>query len=158
MDHICTNDYLALIHNDEARLSMTIGVAGLSFAMAYGGRNQMRRYHHLVEGILRPEEIDSLQRIFDVVIAQPWFNLNEVNREAFAAELIKLYRSGVIDFMKLHQLAALTAIGSFSRDIPEEEQRALSLFYEGQIDWADGKEPFAQSAAPRKISDDSNEK
>ncbi len=94
----------------------------------------MRRYHHLVEGVLQPEEIDNLQRIFDVVIAQPWFALNEFNREAFAAELIKLYRSGVVDFAKLHQLAGLAAIRSFSRDMPEEKRKALGLLYEPPLD------------------------
>jgi hypothetical protein len=89
----------------------------------------MRRYHHLVEGVLQPEEIDRLQRIFDVLIAQPWFDLNDFNREAFASELIKLYRSGVVEFSKLHQLGALTAIASFSREMPEEERQALSLLY-----------------------------
>jgi hypothetical protein len=63
------------------------------------------------------------------LIAQPWFDLNDFNREAFASELIKLYRSGVVEFSKLHQLGALTAIASFSREMPEEERQALSLLY-----------------------------
>lgn len=89
----------------------------------------MRRYHHLVEGVLQPEEINKLQRIFDVLIVQPWFDLNDFNREAFALELIKLYRSGVVEFTKLHQLAALAAIASFSREMPDEERQALNLLY-----------------------------
>lgn len=96
----------------------------------------MRRYHHLVEGVLQPEEIDTLQKIFDVVIAQPWFDLNDVSREAFAAELIKLYRRGVIDYHKLHDLAALTALAQFSRDMPEERRRGLLLLYEARSDLA----------------------
>ncbi|NEI74296.1 hypothetical protein GR212_32565 [Rhizobium lusitanum] len=50
----------------------------------------MKRYHHLIEGVLQPDEITNLQKIFDAVIGQPWFHLTEMNREAFAAELIRL--------------------------------------------------------------------
>ncbi len=92
----------------------------------------MRRYHHLVEGVLQPEEIDRLQTIFDVVIAQPWFDLSDANREAFAADLIKLYRNGVVDFEKLHQLAALSAIASFGKAMADEERSALRTLYHGR--------------------------
>lgn len=104
----------------------------------------MRNYHHLLEGVLQPEELDDLQKIFDVVIAQPWFDLNEVSREAFASELIKLYRGGVVDFDKLHHLTTLTALAHFSRGDSEEKRRALELLrsMEGGLssDAAQGKE------------------
>jgi hypothetical protein len=93
----------------------------------------MRRYHHLVEGILGPTEINDLQKIFDLVIAQPWFDLNDLHGEAFAADLIKLYRGGVVHFDRLHHLATLTALVHFSRDMPEEQRRAMHLLNNAQF-------------------------
>ncbi len=92
----------------------------------------MRRYHHLTEGVLQPEEIDDLQKIFDVVIAQPWFDLTDFSRETFASELIKIYRRGVVDFDRLHHLATLIALAHFSRDMPEEKRRATALLHSGR--------------------------
>ena len=95
----------------------------------------MLAHHHLAEGVLQPEEINDLQRTFDVVIAQPWFDLTDFSREAFASDLIKLYRAGIVDFDKLHHLSTLTALAHFSRDMPEERQRALELLrsMEGEL-------------------------
>ena len=87
----------------------------------------MHSYHHLVQGILQPVEIDELQKIYDVIVAQPWFDSNDLSREAFAADLIKLYRGGVVDFDRLHQLDTQAALMNFSRDIPEEQRRAMQL-------------------------------
>ncbi|MBM7048378.1 MULTISPECIES: hypothetical protein [Rhizobium] len=98
----------------------------------------MRRYHHLVEGVLQPEEIDNLQRVFNAVIAEPWFNMNELNHEAFAADVIKLYRRGVVDLERLHHLATLAALAHFSRDMPEEKQKALKLLHDLQGDLGEG--------------------
>lgn len=89
----------------------------------------MRRYHHLIEGVLQPEEIDNLQKIFDVIIAQPWFDLTEFSRETFASELIKIYRKGAVDVDRLRHLATLIAIAHFSRDMPEEKQKAIDLLH-----------------------------
>lgn len=79
----------------------------------------MRRYHHLTEGILQPDEFNQLQKVFDTIIAEPWFDLDEANREAFAAEVIKNYRRGLVDFEKLHKLCRLIAVAHYSRDLPD---------------------------------------
>ncbi|TXI02020.1 MAG: hypothetical protein E6Q76_16195 [Rhizobium sp.] len=96
----------------------------------------MRRYHHLIEGVLQPEEINNLQKIFDVVIAQPWFDLTDFSRETFASELIKIYRRGIVDFDRLHHLATLIALAHFSRDMPEEKRKAMDLLHgvESELD------------------------
>ncbi len=92
----------------------------------------MQRYHHLVEGVLQPDEIANLQKIFDAVIAEPWFDLTDVNREAFAAELIRLYRRGVTDVDKLHHLASLTANAHFSRSQPHEKRLSIRQLHDAQ--------------------------
>ena len=94
----------------------------------------MRRYHHLVEGVLQPEEIDDLQKIFDVVIAQPWFDLNDANREMFAVELIKLYRSGTVDCNILRDLATSIAITRFGGEMPRTPPENETEAYEQGIE------------------------
>ncbi|NEI74464.1 hypothetical protein GR212_33480 [Rhizobium lusitanum] len=85
----------------------------------------MQRYHHLTEGIFRPDELAMLQAIFNEIIERPWFDLNEFSREAFATQVIQLYRSGSTDFDELKELSILTARAYFSRDDVEERQKAI---------------------------------
>ena len=99
----------------------------------------MRRYHHLVEGVVLPDELDSLQTIFDVIISQPWFDLNDQNRESFASELIALYRGGIVDFSRLHRVAAVMAIASFGRELTEEGRQALMKLYSGESNQTEGQ-------------------
>ena len=118
----------------------------------------MRGYHHLVEGILQPVEIDELQKIYDMIVAEPWFDLNDLSREAFARDLIKLYRGGVVDFDRLHHLATLTALMHFSRDMPEEQRRAMQLLNNAQFT-LDESQRFVRRKRTREHGDgDTGEK
>ncbi|MBM7046515.1 MULTISPECIES: hypothetical protein [Rhizobium] len=92
----------------------------------------MRRY--LIECVLQPEEIDNLQKIFDVIIAQPWFDLNDVNREMFAVDLIKLYQSGIVDCNILRDLATSRAIARFGREMPRTPSENEREAYERGIE------------------------
>lgn len=112
----------------------------------------MKRYHHLIEGVLQPDEIANLQKIFDAVIGQPWFHLTEMNREAFAAELIRLYRKGVTDFDKLHDLASLTAAAHFSRDQPQEKRLSIRRLHDAQKYYGGGDTRQAPNLPPGRAS------
>ncbi len=89
----------------------------------------MRRYQHLVDGVMLPSEIENLQRIFDEITAQSWFELNDFTREAFASELIKLHRRQALRSELIFKTATLIAQAHFSRGVPDEKRRALDLLH-----------------------------
>lgn len=115
----------------------------------------MRRYHHLVEGVLQPEEIDNLQKIFDGIISQPWFELNDASREMFAADLIKLYRSGIIDCDRLRDLATSAAMARFSKDMARTSSEKERVAYERGVEAGkqhrdDGSNPYPENSSLAK--------
>ncbi|NEI75044.1 hypothetical protein GR212_36575 [Rhizobium lusitanum] len=92
----------------------------------------MQRYHQLMEGVFRPDELEVLQAVFNEIIEQIWFDLNEFSREAFAGQVIQLYRSGSTDFAKFKELSLLMARAHFSRDDAEEKQKAMKRLGEAR--------------------------
>ena len=90
----------------------------------------MLRYHHLTDGILRPEEVKFLQVIFATITAEPWFDLTDYSRESLAARLIRLYQNGFTDAERLQELGFLTAQAHFGRNTPDEKRRALERLYD----------------------------
>jgi len=54
---------------------------------------------------LQPEELDLLQRVFDVTCAEAGIEKKSRQAEGFAAMLLKLFQSGVRDEQKLKAAA-----------------------------------------------------
>lgn len=48
-------------------------------------------------GILMPEEFDIVQKIYSDISGEAWFTASPERRAQFAASVIDLYRSGVIN-------------------------------------------------------------
>ncbi len=115
----------------------------------------MRRLHHLVEGVLQPEEIGRLQEIFDKIAAATWFDASECSRETLAIELIHLYRGGVTNLDRLHDLAISATKARVGRQTPrpasEEEKEAYELGIEaGRQHRADSPNPYPENSSLAK--------
>ena len=64
---------------------------------------------YFTSGIFEPETVDALQRIYDEIAQQPWFDNDRESRRAFASHIIDLYRNGLVDFERLKQISLLYA-------------------------------------------------
>lgn len=61
-----------------------------------------------------PDELGIVQRVFDAIVAEPWFDHAEGNDRRFAAWVLRAYREGVSDYDRLHRYCREVAAVNFS--------------------------------------------
>ncbi|MFJ6323317.1 MULTISPECIES: hypothetical protein [unclassified Rhizobium] len=87
----------------------------------------MREHNYFISGVLQPDEVRALQRIYDHVVGQSWFDRQPDAQEAFAERLISLHRGGLVDFPKLRRFALLHAAKHYSGTSVSKKHLALEL-------------------------------
>lgn len=92
----------------------------------------MERLRRLAGRALRPKELEIVERVFDLVTAQPWFDKSEYCLDGFAVRLIHLVRSGITNPGQLETIAVLWAMTDFSRDMTNSQRMKLMATYEAQ--------------------------
>lgn len=47
--------------------------------------------------VMQPHEMEVVQDVFKAVVAEPWFSRTVENEKAFAASVLRAYRTGITD-------------------------------------------------------------
>ncbi|RKD35453.1 hypothetical protein [Rhizobium sp. WW_1] len=89
----------------------------------------MKRLLRLAEGKLRPQDLEIVKGVFDLVASQPWFDPNEYSAEGFAVRLIALYRYGLTDPRHLEKIALVWAVKDFTRSMTNDQRAKLKASY-----------------------------
>ncbi|MDK4713552.1 hypothetical protein [Rhizobium sp. CNPSo 4039] len=73
----------------------------------------MERLKRLAQDKLSQREIEILNRIFDAVTTQSWFDDTDYSREGFAVGLIGLFQYGIVNPNQLERIAMFWAWSDF---------------------------------------------
>ncbi len=105
----------------------------------------MERLRRLAGGKLQSDDLETLEKVFDLVARQPWFDPSEYSAEGFALRLIALYRCGLTNLGHLEKIALLWAMVDFRRDMTNDQRTKLIASYKAT--WSpDGNLPQPDSS------------
>lgn len=72
--------------------------------------------HIFVKTAFQPEELSALKLLFEEITSQPWFDLSDGAKEAFAKYLIETFPAGAFDATKHRSILEASARMFYSRD------------------------------------------
>ncbi|ASW04752.1 hypothetical protein CKA34_01760 [Rhizobium sp. 11515TR] len=89
----------------------------------------MERLKRLAQDKLSQREIEILNRIFDAVTTQSWFDDTDYSREGFAVGLIGLFQYGIVNPNQLERIAMFWAWSDFPQNMSRSQRAKLQSLY-----------------------------
>ncbi|NTJ63080.1 hypothetical protein G6M50_07720 [Agrobacterium rhizogenes] len=103
------------------------GLHGFSNGLAAG--TMMERLKRLTQDKLSQREIEILNRIFNAVTAQSWFDDTDYSREGFAVGLVGLFQYGIVNPTQLERIAMFWAWSDFPQNMSDTQRAKLKSLY-----------------------------
>lgn len=89
----------------------------------------MERMKRLARGKLSQREIEILNRIFDAVTAQSWFDDTDYSREGFAVGPVGVFQYGFVNPTQLERIAMFWAWSDFPQNMSSPQRAKLKSLY-----------------------------